>query len=119
MGQHAEAADQHGLATSSIASLPPIRQGPQAPARTADAESWKEQGNEHFKAGEFSKAVAAYSQSLQLQPTCVAYANRAMAQLKLRQYEQADADCTAAIALDASYLKAWQRRCVVCPCWLC
>ena len=45
-----------------------------------------------------------------MQPGCVAHANRAMAHLKLGHYSEAERDCTAALELDALYLKAWQRR---------
>lgn len=38
------------------------------------------------------------------------YANRAMASLKLGEAAEAEQDCTSALALDPSYLKAWQRR---------
>ena len=48
--------------------------------------------------------------SLELEPSCTAYANRAMARLKLKQYKRACDDCTSALNLDARYLKAWQRR---------
>ncbi len=43
-------------------------------------------------------------------PTAVAYANRAMAALKAGDAAAAEIDCTAALALDANNLKAWQRR---------
>ena len=45
-------------------------------------------------------------------PTAAAYANRAMAALKAGDAAAAEVDCTAALALDANYLKAWQRRAV-------
>ena len=40
----------------------------------------------------------------------MAYANRAMAYLKMGRYGDAERDCSAALKLDALYLKAWQRR---------
>lgn len=45
-----------------------------------------------------------------MQPGCVAHANRAMAYIKLGRFKEAEQDCTAALALDPLYLKAWQRR---------
>ena len=33
-----------------------------------------------------------------------------MSYLKMKKYAQAEADCTAAIALDGKYIKAWMRR---------
>ena len=40
----------------------------------------------------------------------MAHANRAMAYLKMGRYGDAERDCSAALELDALYLKAWQRR---------
>jgi len=50
-----------------------------------DAASEKEQGNEYFKQKKFAEAIECYSRSIGLSPTAVAYANRAMAYLKLRR----------------------------------
>jgi hypothetical protein len=44
------------------------------------------------------------------QASAVAYANRAMAFLKQAKYEAAEADCTAALALEPQYVKALSRR---------
>ena len=43
------------------------------------------QGNEYFKQKKFAEAVECYSRSIALSPTAVAFANRAMAYLKLRR----------------------------------
>ena len=43
-------------------------------------------------------------------PSALAHANRAMAALKAGDAAAAEADCGAALELDGSYLKAWQRR---------
>jgi hypothetical protein len=56
------------------------------------------------------QALDCYSSSLALAPTCLAYANRAMAELKLGQFREAEADCTQALRLDPLYVKAYQRR---------
>ena len=48
--------------------------------------------------------------SIEAQPTCVAFANRAMAHLKAGNAAAAEEDCSAALQRDATYLKAWQRR---------
>lgn len=42
-------------------------------------------GNEHFKQKKFKEAIECYSRSIALSPTAVAYANRAMAYLKIRR----------------------------------
>ncbi|VAH01747.1 unnamed protein product [Triticum turgidum subsp. durum] len=75
-----------------------------------DATSEKEQGNEYFKQKKFAEAVECYSRSIALSPTAVAFANRAMAYLKLRRFEAAENDCTEALNLDDRYVKAYSRR---------
>lgn len=75
-----------------------------------DAELWKDRGNKAFSAKNYAQAKQDYTQSIALQPSCLAYANRAMAELKLEEYSAAEADCTKAIALDAAYVKAYLRR---------
>ena len=80
------------------------------PAEPSDAELWKERGNKAFAAKKYAQAKSDYTQSIALQPTCLAYANRAMAELKLDEYSAAEADCTKALALDPTYVKAYLRR---------
>ncbi|XP_074565294.1 uncharacterized protein LOC141821825 [Curcuma longa] len=75
-----------------------------------DASSEKELGNEYFKQKKFSEAIDCYSRSIVLSPTSVAFANRAMAYLKLKRYEEAESDCTEALNLDDRYVKAYSRR---------
>lgn len=43
------------------------------------------QGNEFFKQKKFKEAIDCYSRSIALSPTAVAYANRAMAYLKIKR----------------------------------
>ncbi|XP_028077191.1 RNA polymerase II-associated protein 3-like isoform X4 [Camellia sinensis] len=75
-----------------------------------DATSEKELGNEYFKQKKFKEAVDCYSRSIALSPTAVAYANRAMAYLKMRRFQEAEDDCTEALNLDDRYIKAYSRR---------
>ncbi|CAM6088883.1 unnamed protein product [Calypogeia fissa] len=75
-----------------------------------DAASEKDLGNDYFKEGKYVRAIDCYSRSIALQPTAVAYANRAMAAIKIRRFEDAELDCTEAIALDDRYTKAYARR---------
>ncbi|KAI5017281.1 hypothetical protein ZWY2020_037659 [Hordeum vulgare] len=75
-----------------------------------DATSEKEQGNEYFKQKKFAEAIECYSRSVAMSPTAVAFANRAMAYLKLRRFEEAESDCTEALNLDDRYVKAYSRR---------
>ncbi|KAI4301701.1 hypothetical protein L6164_034952 [Bauhinia variegata] len=75
-----------------------------------DAASEKELGNEYFKQKKFKEAIDCYSRSLAFSPTAVAYANRAMAYIKLRRFQEAEDDCTEALNLDDRYIKAYSRR---------
>ncbi|KAJ4719335.1 RNA polymerase II-associated 3 [Melia azedarach] len=75
-----------------------------------DANSEKELGNEYFKQKKFKEAIDCYSRSIALSPTAVAYANRAMAYLKLKRFQEAEDDCTEALNLDDRYIKAYSRR---------
>ncbi|KAL5565905.1 hypothetical protein UlMin_029069 [Ulmus minor] len=76
----------------------------------ADAASEKELGNEYFKKKKFKEAVDCYSRSIALSPTAVAYANRAMAYLKIKRFQEAEDDCTEALNMDDRYIKAYSRR---------
>ncbi|XP_015874894.3 uncharacterized protein LOC107411756 isoform X1 [Ziziphus jujuba] len=75
-----------------------------------DAASEKELGNEYFKQKKFKEAIDCYSRSIALSPTAVAFANRAMAYLKIKSYQEAENDCTEALNLDDRYIKAYSRR---------
>ncbi|CAL9072841.1 unnamed protein product [Musa textilis] len=76
-----------------------------------DAASEKELGNEYFKQKRFLEAIECYSRSIALSPSSVAFANRAMAYLKLkRQVSHAENDCMEALNLDDRYIKAYSRR---------
>ncbi|XP_075087015.1 uncharacterized protein LOC107830436 isoform X2 [Nicotiana tabacum] len=75
-----------------------------------DANSEKELGNEFFKQKKFKEAIDCYSRSIALSPTAVAYANRAMAYLKIKRFQEAENDCTEALNLDDRYIKAYSRR---------
>lgn len=77
---------------------------------TVDATSEKDLGNEYFKQRKFNEAIDCYSRSIALSPTAVAYANRAMAYLKIRRFKEAEDDCTEALNLDDRYIKAYSRR---------
>ncbi|KAF8047521.1 hypothetical protein N665_2976s0002 [Sinapis alba] len=97
-----------------------------------DANSEKEHGNEYFKQKKFNEAIDCYSRSIALSPNAVAFANRAMAYLKIKRlvsslsslvlfiyealmfvnvrYREAEVDCTEALNLDDRYIKAYSRR---------
>ncbi|ETV95660.1 hypothetical protein H310_11079 [Aphanomyces invadans] len=70
----------------------------------------KNLGNDYFKAGNFPKAVEAYSEAIKRDPTnAVYYANRAAALTKLTSFPDAKADCEKALSIDPTYVKAYSR----------
>uniref|UniRef100_A0A3B1K6Q8 DnaJ homolog subfamily C member 7 n=1 Tax=Astyanax mexicanus TaxID=7994 RepID=A0A3B1K6Q8_ASTMX len=75
----------------------------------------KEEGNRAFKEGNFEEAYDLYSEALTIDPNNIKtnaklYCNRATVGSKLKKLEQAIEDCTKAIKLDESYIKAYLRR---------
>ncbi|KAM5584653.1 hypothetical protein ABKV19_004162 [Rosa sericea] len=77
--------------------------------------SYKVAGNEAFQAGRHTEAVECYTTALSCNAesrpfTAVCFCNRAAAYKALGQITDAIADCSLAIALDGSYLKAISRR---------
>ncbi|XP_046722835.1 dnaJ homolog subfamily C member 7 [Silurus meridionalis] len=75
----------------------------------------KEEGNQAFKEGNFEDAYNLYSEALTIDPNNIKtnaklYCNRATVGSKLKKLEQAIEDCTKAIKLDESYIKAYLRR---------
>ncbi|KAL2160543.1 hypothetical protein VTH06DRAFT_1231 [Thermothelomyces fergusii] len=74
-------------------------------------EKMKEDGNAQYKAGRWQAAFDVYTAALEVDPTnkgtnSKIYQNRAMCRIKLKQYEDAIADCEKAISLDPQYIKA-------------
>ena len=79
------------------------------------AASLKAAGNASLKAGALDEAIGAYSRALSTPnlsaTTRVALlSNRALAQLRLRQFAPCVDDCTAALALEPAHVKALYRR---------
>ncbi|XP_017284715.1 mitochondrial import receptor subunit TOM34 [Kryptolebias marmoratus] len=71
----------------------------------------KEEGNSLVKKGEHKKAIEKYSQSLKHNPNEVTtYTNRALCYLSVKQFRDAVRDCTEALRMDGSNVKALYRR---------
>jgi tetratricopeptide (TPR) repeat protein len=55
--------------------------------------------------------VRCYTRSINYDPSNhILYANRAMGYIKLEALEKAEEDCSKALQLDCTYVKAWSRR---------
>lgn len=74
------------------------------------ATALKDEGNKALHEHHFEKATELYSQAIDLHPTAILYANRAMAAIRMENYGIAIQDAEAAIDLDPNYLKAFYRR---------
>ncbi|KAJ3333970.1 Sperm associated antigen 1 [Blyttiomyces sp. JEL0837] len=76
----------------------------------ADLEKTK--GNEAFKSQDFEDAIDYYTRSLKILPRANLYTNRAIAYLKVKQFQKAEDDCTAALELNDPQFnfKAYLRR---------
>lgn len=75
----------------------------------------KEEGNEAYKLCRFQEACKLYTEALEIDPlnkktNAKLYFNRATAFARLTKTKEAIADCTAALNLDDTYLKALLRR---------
>ena len=78
------------------------------------AEIDRRKGNEYYRCNDNEQAVSFYSKSLAYNGTnAVTFANRAMANIRLKHYQQAFADCNKALDLDPSYSKAFARRAMI------
>lgn len=75
----------------------------------------KTAGNDAFKAGKWQEAYDLYTESLTIDPdnkhiNAALYFNRATTSSKLNKLDECIDDCTKAIGLDESYIKAYARR---------
>ncbi|CAK6956657.1 dnaJ homolog subfamily C member 7-like [Scomber scombrus] len=75
----------------------------------------KDEGNGAFKSCNFEAAYQLYTEALTIDPNNIKtnaklYCNRATAGAKLKKLDQAINDCTSAIKLDDTYIKAYLRR---------
>ncbi|KAK9794378.1 hypothetical protein WJX73_002477 [Symbiochloris irregularis] len=76
-----------------------------------EAEAFKEKGNTAFKAEQYGAAVQHYTSAIEVdRSNSVYYSNRAMAFLKLMQWESAEADCTRSLRLKPAVVKTLMRR---------
>ncbi|EPY82313.1 dnaJ subfamily C member 7 isoform 1-like protein [Camelus ferus] len=75
----------------------------------------KEDGNKAFKEGNYKLAYELYTEALRIDPNNIKtnaklYCNRGTVNSKLRKLDDAIEDCTNAVKLDDTYIKAYLRR---------
>lgn len=75
----------------------------------------KEEGNDMFKSGKLQDAYRIYTEALTIDPlnkkiNSKIYLNRAIVLSRLNKLKEAIADCTSALVLEETYLKALLRR---------
>ena len=79
--------------------------------KAVEAVAEKDRGNSWLQKGNYDKAIEHYTKGMHLDPSnAILPANRAMALLKKYQYGAAAEDCTLALTIDNTYVKAYQRR---------
>lgn len=81
--------------------------------------STKDAGNEAYKTGKFQEAYDLYSKALEIDPDNVTtlaklYYNRGVVASRLNKITEAIDDCSEAIKLDGTYLKAYLKRAKSC-----
>ncbi|XP_021242359.1 sperm-associated antigen 1 [Numida meleagris] len=73
----------------------------------------KEKGNEAFASGDYVEAVTYYARSISVLPTAAAYNNKAQAEIKLQDWDNALQDCEKVLDIEPGNVKALMRRATV------
>lgn len=113
------AKDNEGLTPASLVShhsLPVV--APTAvPKATTEAskggmeEKVREQGNAEYKRGNFAEAIKMYTKCIGLKArNYIGFSNRAMAYLKMKDYLNAEKDCSCALGIEPNHIKSYTRR---------
>lgn len=74
------------------------------------SQALKNKGNTQFKNGNYLQAIDYYTQAIELHENHIYYGNRAICFLRTEKYESCIKDCDKAIALDATWHKAYNRK---------
>ncbi|UKZ73400.1 hypothetical protein TrVFT333_001046 [Trichoderma virens FT-333] len=85
-------------------------EGPETAEQKAQAEDYKNQGNEALKKNEYQKAVDLYTEAIKIDLSNAIYrCNRSAALIGLDMFLEAEEDAYVATLLDPKYAKAWSR----------
>lgn len=96
-----------GTAKEKAAVPPALRRGL---SKRMDPEKLKEMGNEEFKAGRLSEALAHYNKAIMLDPKKASYrSNKAAALAGMGSLIEAVGECKEAVRIDPSYSRAHYR----------
>uniref|UniRef100_A0A069DN47 DnaJ protein n=1 Tax=Clytia hemisphaerica TaxID=252671 RepID=A0A069DN47_9CNID len=98
-----------------LRTAPDFKKAREAYKKAKNLEATKEEGNKAFRGGDYQEALRLYTKALEIDPinkstNSKLYCNRATVNFKLKKMEDSVKDCTSAIELDPSYLKAYLRR---------
>jgi len=78
---------------------------------SAEAEKYKEKGNDEYKKGNYERAIEYYTYATEMDPkNHVYFTNRAMCYGQMKKWDKSLRDSDKAIALNKSWEKAWYRR---------
>jgi tetratricopeptide (TPR) repeat protein len=82
-----------------------------APAPSGDAVTFFNRGNDHYKKGDYDRAIADYNEALRINPNYAeAYNNRGLAYYYKKDYDRAIADYNEALRIDSNYANAYNGR---------
>ncbi|GAA6058375.1 hypothetical protein JCM3770_005282 [Rhodotorula araucariae] len=81
-----------------------------AETRAKTALALKARGNKLYSAKQYTDAIAYYTKAIECEEQAVFYSNRAACYTNLNELDHVVADCTSALRLDPSYIKALNRR---------
>ena len=108
------------VAATAKAAPPPPSSGPATDPATEDQRQQalraKERGNKRFQGRQYDKAIEEYTAAIELSPdkahkdVAIFYSNRAHCHQQRDAFAEAEADASAALAIDATYVKALCRR---------
>ncbi|BGP36980.1 TOM (translocase of outer membrane) complex component [Rhodotorula kratochvilovae] len=78
--------------------------------RAKTALALKARGNKLYSAKQYTDAIAYYTKAIECEEQAVFYSNRAACYTNLNELDHVVEDCTSALRLDPSYIKALNRR---------